>query len=103
MQLRHACFLDNSKLFIYMVSKGTEKHTDFTAHLSASTSLFGEAGHTGLDSLQRHYSESEIITNISVRLILPEREEIGFLSLRNQVPWSKNALHSCSNREVSSS
>lgn len=81
MQLQHACFLDNSKLFIQVVSKGTEKQTGLTANLSASTSPCGEAGHTGLHSLERDYSESEIITNISVRLLLPERKEIGFLSL----------------------
>ena len=49
-----------------MVSKETEKQTDLTANLSASTSPFGKAGHTGLDSLERDYSESEIIMNQSL-------------------------------------
>lgn len=73
-----------------MVSKGAEKNIDVKAKPRASTSPFGKAEHVGLNSLgkkKKDYSESEIIMNIMndtqnlIGLLLPEREEIGFVSL----------------------
>lgn len=55
-----------------------EKHTDLTAHLSASTPPFGQAGRMGLDTQERDYSESEIIMNISVSYFcLKERKLVS--------------------------